>query len=399
MLFNLAVIVIAALFANWCCEKIKIPGLLGMITVGILFGPHGLPGCNLISPLIKEMSAELRTAALIIILIRASLGLNRQTLNKVAVPALNMGYIPCLLEGGAIAVAAHYLLNLGWAPSGMLGFIVSAVSAAVVVPQMLDIKAKGYGKTREVPTLILAGASLDNVLAITLFSAFLAAGTGRAVNIAMQFVKVPLGIIVGILLGMLAGYLLVKFYAKFSMRDTKKMLIFLIAAILLHELKCFKDYLPIATLLGIMAMGFVVLELDSRRAYNLAAKFNKLWIFAEILLFVLIGAQVDIHVAFDAGLAGIAIIALGLCARSIGVWLALLGSKLNVNERLFCVFSYTPKATVQAAVGAIPAASGVAGGEIILAIAVLSIIVTAPLGAGLIGSTHARLLGETEGAE
>lgn len=396
MLLNLAIIVAVALFVNWCCEKVKIPGLLGMIAVGIIFGPYGIPGCNLISPLINNMSLELRTAALIVILIRAGLGLNRQTLNKVGIPALKMSCIPCLLEGGSITLIAHYLLKLPWAPSGMLGFIIAAVSPAVVVPQMLDIKAKGYGKKREVPTLILAGASIDDVFAITLFGVFLAAGTGKAINIATQFIKVPLGIIAGILLGLLAGYLLVKFFARFRMRDTKKMLIFLIVAILLHELEYFNNYLPIATLLGIMAMGFVLLEMDNRRAKNLASKFNKLWIFAEILLFVLIGAQVNIHVAFNAGLWGLLIITLGLCARSIGVWLALFGSKLNKNERLFCVFSYMPKATVQAAIGAIPLSMGVEGGELILAIAVLSIIITAPLGAGLIRSTHDRLLENTE---
>ena len=396
MLLNLAVIVIIALAVNWCCEKIKIPGLLGMIAVGIFLGPYGIPGCNLISPLINNMSFELRTAALIIILIRAGLGLNRQTLNKVGVPALKMSFIPCLLEGGAVTLIAHYLLKLDWASSGMLGFIIAAVSPAVVVPQMLDIKAKGYGKKREVPTLILASASIDDVFAITLFGVFLAAGTGKAVNIATQFIKVPLGIVVGIVLGLLAGYLLVKFFARVRMRDTKKMLIFLVVAILLHELEYFKSYLPIATLLGVMAMGFVLLEMDSRRAHNLAAKFNKLWIFAEILLFVLIGAQVNINVAFDAGLWGLVIITLGLCARSAGVWLALLGSKLNKDERLFCVFSYMPKATVQAAIGAIPLSMGVPGGELILAIAVLSIIITAPLGAGLIRGTHARLLEPSE---
>jgi solute carrier family 9B (sodium/hydrogen exchanger), member 1/2 len=392
VLFNLAIIVILALLANLACEKIKIPGLLGMILVGILFGPYGIPGCNIISPMINEMSAELRTAALIIILIRAGLGLNRQTLNKVGIPALKMSCIPCLLEGGAVTLVAHYLLELAWAPSGMLGFIIAAVSPAVVVPQMLDIKAKGYGKENEVPTLILAGASVDDVFAITLFGIFLAAGTGETVNIAMQFINVPLGIITGIAIGLLAGYLLVKFFARFSMRDTKKMLIFLVIAILLHKLEYFKHYLPIATLLGVMAMGFVLLELDNKRAQNLAAKFNKLWIFAEILLFVLIGAQVNIHVAFDAGLWGIVIIALGLCARSIGVWIALLGSKLTANERLFCIFSYMPKATVQAAIGAIPLSMGIDGGELILAIAVLSIIITAPLGASLIRATHTRLL-------
>jgi solute carrier family 9B (sodium/hydrogen exchanger), member 1/2 len=396
MLLNLAIIVILALFANWCCEKIKIPGLLGMILVGIIFGPYGLPGCNLISPLIGKMSTELRTGALIIILIRAGLGLNRQTLNKVGIPALKMSCIPCLIEGGTVTLIAHYLLKLDWAASGMLGFIIAAVSPAVVVPQMLDIKAKGYGKEREVPTLILAGASVDDVFAITLFGVFLAAGMGEAVNIATQFIMVPLGILAGILIGLLAGYLLVKFFAKFAMRDTKKMLLFLVVAILLHQLEHLKHYLPIATLLGVMAMGFMLLELDSKRAHNLAKKFNKLWIFAEILLFVLIGAQVNIEVAFDAGLWGIIIITGGLCARSIGVWLALLGSKLNGNEKLFCIFSYMPKATVQAAIGAIPLSRGIEGGELILAIAVLSIIITAPLGASLIRSTHTRLLENPE---
>jgi solute carrier family 9B (sodium/hydrogen exchanger), member 1/2 len=392
LLFYLAIIVIIALFVNWCCEKIKIPGLLGMIAIGILFGPHGIPNCNLISPLINNMSFELRTAALIVILIRAGLGLDRKTLNKVGIPALKMSFIPCVLEGTTVAFIAYYLFKLDWASSGMLGFIIAAVSPAVVVPQMLDIKAKGYGKKREVPTLILASASVDDVFAITLFGVFLAAGTNKAVNIASQFIKVPLGIVTGILLGLLAGYILVKFFAKVKMRDTKKMLIFLVVAILLNELQYFKDFLPIATLLGVMAMGFVLLEMDSRRAHNLAAKFNKLWIFAEILLFVLIGAQVDPSVAIKAGFWGIIIIVLGLCARSIGVWLSLLGSKLNKNERLFCVFSYMPKATVQAAIGAIPLSMGVEGGELILAIAVLSIIITAPLGASLIRATHTRLL-------
>ena len=392
MLFNLAIIVIIALFVNWCCEKVKIPGLLGMILVGIVFGPHGIPHCNLISPLIESMSSELRTAALIVILIRAGLGLNRKTLNKVGLPALKMSFIPCLFEGGTVTLISHYLFSLSWASSGMLGFIIAAVSPAVVVPQMLDIKAKGYGKEREVPTLILAGASIDDVFAITLFGVFLAAGTGKAVNIASQFIKVPIGIVLGIGIGLFAGYLLVKFFNKFQMRDTKKMLVFLVVAILLHELEYFKDIIPIATLLGVMAMGFVLLELDSRRANNLASKFNKLWVFAEILLFVLIGAQVNINVAWGSGLLGVVLIAGGLCARSLGVWLALLGSELNNNERLFCVFSYMPKATVQAAIGAIPLSMGVKGGELILAVAVLSIIITAPLGAGLIRGTHAKLL-------
>jgi NhaP-type Na+/H+ or K+/H+ antiporter len=389
MLLNVAIITISALFINWCFEKIKIPGLLGMIIIGIVAGPCCL---NFISPELLHLSSELRTAALIVILIRAGLGLKRETLNEVGIPALKMSCIPCLLEGGTVTLIAHYLLKLDWAASGMLGFIIAAVSPAVVVPQMLDIKEKGYGKNREVPTLILAGASIDDVFAITLFGVFLAAGTGKAVNIALQFVGVPVGIMLGIGLGLLVGFLLVKFFKRFNMRATKKAMIFGVAAILLHELEYFHDIVPIATLLGVMAMGFVMLELHNEAANELAQKFNKLWIFAEILLFVLIGAQVNVSVAWGAGLIGLLIILIGLAGRSLGVWISLLGSKLNARERLFCAFSYMPKATVQAAIGAIPLSMGVKGGEIILAIAVLSIIFTAPLGATLIRTTHSKLL-------
>ncbi|QSH41361.1 cation:proton antiporter [Lentisphaerota bacterium ZTH] len=389
MLVNLALVVITALFINWCFEKVKIPGLLGMIILGIVFGPNCL---GWISVDLLHLSAELRTAALIVILIRAGLGLKRETLNEVGFSALKMSCIPCLIEGFTITLVAKFMLALSWPAAGMLGFIIAAVSPAVVVPQMLDIKTRGYGKNREVPTLILAGASIDDVFAITMFGVFLAAGTGAAVNIAMQFVKVPIGIVLGIGVGLLVGWLLVKFFNRFEMRATKKAIIFMIAAILLHKIEYFKDYVPIASLLGIMAMGFVMLELNNRVANELAQKFNKVWILAEILLFVLIGAQVNIHVAWHAGLIGIAVIAIGLAGRSLGVWLALLGSRLNAKERLFCCFSYFPKATVQAAIGAIPLSMGVKGGEVILAVAVLSIILTAPAGAGLIRATHTRLL-------
>ena len=389
MLANISIIVIIALIMNWCCEKIKIPGLLGMILLGILSGPYCF---NWISADLLHLSKELRTAALIIILIRAGLGLNRETLNKIGFSALKMSCIPCMIEGFIITIIAKYLLILSWPAAGMLGFIIAAVSPAVVVPQMLDIKEKGFGKRREVPTLILAGASIDDVLAITIFGVFLAVGTGTAVNVTAQFIKVPIGIILGIGIGLLAGFVMIKFFQLFEMRATKKAIIFMVAAIFLNKIEYFKDILPIASLLGIMAMGFVILELDKNVAGELANKFSKVWILAEIFLFVLIGAQVNIAVVWDAGLIGVVIIAIGLSGRSLGVWLALLGSKFNSQERLFCCFSYFPKATVQAAIGAIPLSMNIEGGELILAIAVLSIIITAPIGATLIRTTHTKLL-------
>ncbi len=392
MLFNLAVITIAALLMNRIFEFIKIPGLLGMILTGIILGPYCL---DFISPLLLNISAELRTAALIVILIRAGLGINRETLNKIGIPALKMSCIPGIFEGLTVMLAAHLLLSLPWLEAGMLGFIIAAVSPAVVVPQMLELKKHGFGQNREVPTLLLAGASLDNIFAITIFGVFLSLFSNTGQSIMSIAVKLPLGIIAGLALGLLAGYLLSGLYKKFEMRDTKKMIVFLVAAILLNSLESFKsirNILPVASLLGIMAMGFVLLERNNDTANRLASKFGKVWVFAEILLFVLIGAQVNISVALNAGLVGGLIIVIGLAGRSLGVWLALFRSKLNSHEKLFCVLAYFPKATVQAAIGAIPLACGVKSGETILAIAVFSIILTSPLGAVLINRTSRTLL-------
>jgi NhaP-type Na+/H+ or K+/H+ antiporter len=392
MLLNLAIITIAALLMNRLFEFIKIPGLLGMILAGIVLGPHCL---DFISPLLLNISAELRTAALIVILIRAGLGVNREILNKIGVPALKMSCIPGIFEGLSVMLVAHHLLSLPWLEAGMLGFIIAAVSPALVVPQMLELKKHGFGQNREVPTLLLAGASLDNIFAITIFGVFLSLFSNAGQNIMSIAIKFPLGIIAGLASGLLAGYLLSGLFKKFEMRDTKKMLVFLVAAILLNSLESFKsikDILPVAGLPGVMAMGFVLLERNNDIANRLASKFGKVWVFAEILLFVLIGAQVNISAALNAGLIGGLIIVIGLAGRSAGVWLALFRSKLNSHEKLFCVLAYFPKATVQAAIGAIPLACGVKSGETILAIAVLSIILTSPLGAILINRTSRTLL-------
>jgi NhaP-type Na+/H+ or K+/H+ antiporter len=392
MLFNLAIITITALLMNRIFEFIKLPGLLGMILTGIILGPYCL---NFISPLLLNISAEMRTAALIVILIRAGLGINRETLNKIGIPALKMSCIPGIFEGLTVMLVAHHLLSLPWLEAGMLGFIIAAVSPAVVVPQMLELKKHGFGQNREVPTLLLAGASLDNIFAITVFGIFLSLFCDAGQNVMSIAVKLPFGIIAGLTLGLLAGYLLSGLYKRFEMRDTKKVIVFLVAAILLNSLESFKNIkniLPVASLLGIMAMGFVLLEKDNDTANRLASKFGKVWVFAEILLFVLIGAQVNVNVALNAGLIGGLIIVIGLAGRSIGVWFALYRSKLNSHEKLFCVLAYFPKATVQAAIGAIPLAYGVKSGETILAIAVFSIILTSPIGAILINRTSRTLL-------
>ncbi len=386
MLINLAVITTIALLLSWAFERFRLPGLLGMILTGVLLGPCGL---DIIGTDLMAISAELRTAALIVILIRAGLGINRETLNRIGIPALKMSCIPGILEGLVVLLASRLLLDLPLAQAGMLAFIVAAVSPAVVVPQMLDLKEKGFGRHKEVPTLVLAGASLDDVFAITLFGVFLGMGKGEHQNLLVSFLKIPFSIVLGVGLGATIGYLLVRFFRRYTMRDTRKVLVFMAAAILFHQLE---NYLAIASLVGIMAIGFVILEQHDDLAKRLAAKFNKIWVFAEILLFVLIGAQVQVGVVLGAGLVGLLLIALGLAGRSLGVWLSLAGSELDRKERLFCMIAYTPKATVQAAIGALPLAAGLPHGEVILAIAVLSIIVTAPLGAIGIRMASQRLL-------
>lgn len=386
LLYNLAIIIIAAIAMAWICEKVGLPGLLGMLFTGILMGPYCL---NFISDDVTHISAELRNAALIVILIRAGLGISKATLNKVGGPALRMSCIPGIVEGGVIIVVAHFLLNLPWLEAGMLGFIVAAVSPAVVVPQMLDLKEKRFGEHKEVPTLILAGASLDDVFAITIFYVFLNLGLGKKDKILGEILKVPLSIILGIAIGIAIGFALLWLFKKVHMRDTHKVLIFMTAAILFQGLE---HKIPVASLLGIMTIGFIILEKNNDLANRLADKFNKIWVLAEILLFVLIGAQVDITQIKTAGLVGLVIIAAGLVGRSIGVLLALWRSELDFKERIFCVLAYFPKATVQAAIGAIPLTAGIASGDVILALAVLSIIVTAPLGAILIRATAPKLL-------
>ena len=402
MIADIALIVLIALFLNYVFVKFYLPGILGMIATGIFLGPSFL---NAIDNEVLVLLTEFKTAALIVILIRAGLGINKGTLKKIGAPALKMSFIPGIVEGTMILFASHYLLGLSYIEGGMLGFIIAAVSPAVVVPQMLNLKEKGYGKKREIPTLILAGSSLDDVFAITIFSVFVGLATGSAVNIPYLLFSVPAGIVLGALMGAAIGFILIWFFKKQHIRDTKKVIIFMIVALLFYELtelNEIKNAIPIAGLLGIMAIGFILLEKYDVLANRLALKFNKVWVLAEILLFVYIGTAVKFN-EIDASIIGVAllILVMGLIARSIGVWLSLLKSSLNTKEKLFCIIAYIPKATVQAAIGAVPLSLFYAGkttnmteatGQIILTIAVLSIIVTAPLGSIGIKLTGHRLL-------
>ena len=387
---SLAIIILLGLIANKLFEKLKLPGLLGMLILGIIIGPHGL---NWLSKDILNASSDLRKIALIVILLRAGLGLNKDELKLVGKTALKLSCIPGIIEGLFIAIASVKLLGFSFIQGGLLGFIIAAVSPAVVVPQMLNLIDKGLGKAKGIPTLILAGASIDDVFAITIFSTFLGLYAGKNINIAIQILKIPVSIILGTLIGVLSAIIIIKIFKKYSIDNTKKILIILSISIILTLIEALlKGKLEIASLLGVMSLGFVISDKIPSIGDKVSKGLNEIWVFAQLLLFVLVGAEVNMVIAFKSGFLGIIIIALGLIGRSIGVLISLKGSNLNTKEKLFCVIAYIPKATVQAAMGAVPLANGVAAGDIILAIAVLSILTTAPLGAIAINLSGPRLL-------
>lgn len=381
MAFSLALILVLAFLINEIFIKIKLPGLLGMILLGILMGPYGF---NKIDSNLLAISGDLRLIALIVILLRAGLGIKKDELNAVKKEVLKISCIPGLFEGFTIALCSMYLLDFSFIEGGILGFIIAAVSPAVIVPKMLEFQERKIGTDKKIPTIILAGASVDDVFAITIFSSFLGLYGGKSVNLIANILNIPLSIVLGIGIGAIIGFILIKFFKNYSIRDTKKAILILSIAILFNSLEKYisgKFHIEIASLLGIMTIGFFILELLPSVGTRLSAKFNKIWVFAEIILFVLVGAQVNIGVAIKSGGIGVLILLIGLIARGVGVYISLLGTNFSIKEKLFTIVAYMPKATVQAAIGAIPLMSGVASGEVILAIAVMSILLTAPAGA------------------
>ncbi|MCY6484307.1 cation:proton antiporter [Clostridium aestuarii] len=390
MIKSIMLILLLGFLFSKMFEKIKLPGLLGMILVGILIGPYGL---NYLDSGFLKISSEIRTLALIIILLRAGLGLDKEILKKVGKTAIKMSMIPCLCEGFLITFTASKMLNLPIIEAGMLGFIIAAVSPAVVVPSMLELKESGLGMDKGIPIIILAGSSIDDVFAITLFTAFLGMANNINKSVGVQIAHIPVEIIGGIILGLLVGIILHKVFQSLKLKELEQLAILFGTALIV---KLIGDKIGVAGLLSIMTMGFVLLQRSCNIAVKLEKKLNKMWFFAQIFLFVLIGAAVNTQVALDAGALGLIVIVVGLIGRTIGVIISLIGSDLNFKEKLFCAIAYSPKATVQAAIGGVPLVAGISSGSVILAIAVLAILFTAPLGLIGIKTFAPRLLKKEE---
>lgn len=390
MLYSLVIIIFLGLTANKLFEKGKLPGLVGLVLVGILSGPFVL---NLLEPEMLMLSTQIRLLALIIILLRAGLGLDRKTLKRIGATAVKMSVVPGLFEGVTIMVLSRVFLDFTWAQGGVFGFIIAAVSPAVVVPSMLELRDRGLGMDKDIPILVLVGASIDDVFAITLFSVFLGftASATTSTSPFIRFALVPIEIAGGIILGLIAGYLLVLLFSRLRLHRVEQLLLVTGTGIVVTLIG---QAASLAGLLAVMSLGFIIREKGSNVTFKLEDSLNSLWLIAQLFLFVLIGAAVNIQVAWRAGVVGVLLIAFGLVARSLGVFLATWRSGLTWNEQKFCAIAYLPKATVQAAIGGIPLALGIPGGEIMLTIAVLSIIITAPIGAIAITRMAPRLLSQ-----
>ena len=389
MLTSIALILLSGLFFSFIFTKMKLPGLLGMILVGIALGPHAM---NLIDTSILNISADLRQIALVIILTRAGLSLNLTDLKKIGRHAVLMCFVPALVEMVGTIIFAPMLLGITHLEAAIMGSVIAAVSPAVVVPRMIKLIDEGYGKGKSIPQLILAGASVDDVFVIVVFTVLTAfASTGEITG--TSFLQIPLSIILGFLLGVIVGLCLVSFFRKVHIRDSVKVMIILSISFLLLELENrLEGIIPVSGLLAIMSMGITLNQKYDVLSKRISIKYNKLWLCAEVFLFVLVGIAVDIKYAFAAGATSVVVVMLALVFRMTGVFLSLVKTDLNKKERLFCMLSYTPKATVQAAIGTIPLAMGLDCGSIVLTVAVISILITAPFGAICIDKLYKSML-------
>ena len=389
MLFSIALIMTLGMFTGWICKRLRLPSLFGMIITGILLGPHML---NMIDRSILDISSELRRIALIIILTRAGLSLDLNDLKKVGRPAILMCFLPACFEMLGMVLLAPRLLGVSILDAAIMGAVVGAVSPAVIVPKMLKLMDESYGTEKGIPQLILAGASVDDVFVIVMFSAFTSLAQGRSVSLS-SFATIPLSIASGILAGFLVGYILAKYFENVHIRDTAKVIILLSISFLMVSFEdAYSSIIPFASLIAVMGTGIALQQKRPVVAARLSVKFNKLWVASEVLLFVLVGATVDLAYVKAAGIASVILIFGVLLFRMAGVFFCLLKTNLNMKERFFCMLAYTPKATVQAAIGGIPLSLGLSCGNIVLTVAVLAILLTAPLGALAIDSSYQRLL-------
>lgn len=396
MLLSIALIMLVGMAAAMLSKKVGLPGLVGMILTGAILGPCVL---NLIDDSILNISSELRKIALIIILTRAGLTLDLDDLKRAGRPALLMCFLPASFEILGMILVAPHLLHISILEAAILGAVIAAVSPAVVVPKMIQLMEEGYGMNKQIPQIILAGASVDDVFVIVLFTSFTGLAQGDQISV-MKFVNIPISIIAGILIGAVIGIALGIFFTKVHMRDTIKVIIILSLAFILVSLEeMITIPVTFAALISVMFMGMFLKRKKADTSARLSAKFNKLWVMAEIILFVLVGVSVDITFISKAGLKTVILIFAVLVFRMAGVFICMLGTKLNGRERLFCMLAYTPKATVQAAIGGVPLAMGLACGNIVLTVAVIAIVITAPLGAFMIEHTYKKLLSKTENNE
>ena len=389
MLFSIALLLLVGMFAGWLCRKLRLPALLGMILVGVLAGPAVL---DLIDGSILGISSQLRKIALIIILSRAGLTLNLEDLKKNGRPAVLMCFVPAAFEITGMILLAPVLLPVTRLEAAVMGSVVAAVSPAVIVPKMIKLMEEGYGVRKGIPQIILAGASVDDVFVIVLFSAFTSLAQGKEISV-ISFVNIPVSILLGAVIGMVLGYALASYFQRVGVRDAVKLLVFLSVSFLLTAAEgSLHTGITFSGLIAVMFMGIGLQRKKMDSAKMLSGKFNQMWVFAEVILFTLVGASVDISYVSSAGLAAVILIFAVLVFRMLGVCLCMAGTKLNWKERIFCMLAYMPKATVQAAIGGLPMAMGLPCGKIVLTVAVLAIFITAPLGAFLIDATYQKLL-------
>lgn len=395
MLTSLALIFLVGLALASICQRLKLPRIIGMLIGGILLGPYVL---NLLDSSILGISADLRQMALVIILIKAGLSLNIEDLKRVGRPALLMSFLPAVFEILAFVLFAPFVLHINRMEAAIMGAVLGAVSPAVVVPRMVQLMEERYGTNKSIPQMILAGASLDDVFVIVLFSTFVSMGQGNSIQI-MDFLNIPVSIVLGILFGAGVGFVMAWFFDfhhshQRTIRNSMKVIIVLGVSFLLLAVETWLEHIiAFSGLLAIMSMALVLaMRSDSNVTRRLQEKYGKLWLAAEIILFVLVGAAVDIRYTLQAGIGAVFMISIGLAFRCVGVCLCMFGTQLDWKERLYCMIAYLPKATVQAAIGSVPLALGLPCGNIVLSVAVLSILITAPLGAIGMDLTYKKLL-------
>ena len=389
MLLSIALILMVGMALGWVCKKMKLPSLLGMLVTGILLGPYVF---DLIDASILSISSEIRKIALIIILTRAGLSLDISGLKKMGRPAVMMCFVPASFELIGMILLAPKLLGLSMLEAAIMGAVLAAVSPAVVVPRMVKLMEEGYGTKEGIPQLILAGASVDDVYVIVLFTTFTNMIQGNGVSV-IQFVNIPVSIVLGILIGFISGWMLSKYFEKVHIRDTIKILIILSWSFVLVAIEdALNTPITFSALIAIMFIGVALQKYRGEVSIRLSAKYNKLWVTAEVFLFVLVGATVNIYYLGNVGMKALIVIVGALVLRMLGVFVCLLGTSLNFKERVFSMMAYTPKATVQAAIGGIPLSLGLGCGDIVLTVAVLAIVLTAPLGAFAIDLSYKKLL-------